>query len=311
MAQVVDSTNIEQYITTGKVDAFKAPEVSRETTDEQGKKDDKTTEKIDDKAEKSEDDDSDLPERVRQQIGKKHRAMKEAEEFAEREYNQRRAAEKRADAEEAEKNALKAKLAEYEQKSRPAIEVVKDEPYPQQSDFETVQEYIAACVKHDVKAERAREKAAAEQQRIADQAAQVRTDFANRLQSFMKETPDFEAVTSAADIELPTAIIQYILESKKGPQIGYALSKLHASDPTELNRVLNLSPILAIEEIGQLVTNLAKPAPKKAEQQQVVSRAPAPITPIDGKTAPVNPDLNRNMTYAEYKALKAQQKGKG
>src|SRR5690242_9627584 len=96
MAQVVDSSNIEQFVTTGKVDEFKAPDVPQETI-EPAKKAEEATEKVDDKASKDEDDDSDLPERVRQQIGKKHRAMKEAEEFAEREYNQRRAAEKRAD----------------------------------------------------------------------------------------------------------------------------------------------------------------------------------------------------------------------
>lgn len=296
MAQVVDSSNIEQFVTTGKVDEFKAPDVPQETI-EPAKKAEEATEKVDDKASKDEDDDSDLPERVRQQIGKKHRAMKEAEEFAEREYNQRRAAEKRAD-------ELERQLADIQQKSRPTVEVVKDEPYPQQSDFETVQEYIAACVKHDVKAERAREKAEAEQQRIAQEAEQVRANFASRLDSFMKETPDFEAVTSAADINLPTAITQYILESKKGPQIGYELSKLYASDPAELNRILKLSPILAIEEIGQLLT--AKPEPK-AKEKPVVSKAPAPITPIEGKSTPVNPDLNRNMSFAEYKRLKASQ----
>lgn len=299
MAQVVDSTNIEQYITTGKVDDFKPPEAKPSGGTEEIVEPKK--EQIDDP--KDERFGDNLPEHARKVIGKKHSAMKEAEEFAEREYNQRRAAEKRAD-------ELERQLADIQQKSRPAIAEVKEEPYPQQSDFETVQDYIAACVKHDVKAERAREKAEAEQTRIANEAAQVRANFAERLQSFMKDTPDFEAVTSAADIELPPAITQYILESKKGPQIGYALSKLHSVDPSEVNRILKLSPILAIEEIGQLVTKLDKPAEKPAKTEQVVSKAPAPITPIEGKTAPVNTDLNRNLSYAEYKALKAQQKGK-
>lgn len=289
MAQVVDSTNIEQFITTGKVDNFKAPadEVPAEVAKEPIK------EPVNDDAAQAEDDEEkDLPERVRQQIGKKHRAMKEAEEFAEREYNQRRAAERRAD-------ALELQIADFQQKSRPAVVEVKE---PQQSDFATVQEYVDALVNFKADQRIAKDKQEAEQQRTADEAERIKTAFANRITEFMKATPDFEAVTSRADVDLPAHVTQYILESDFGPQLGYQLSK----DSAELNRILKLSPIRAIAELGKLEASLAKPV-QKTEAKQEISKAPAPITPIDGKSAPVNPDLNRNMSFADYKALKQQQ----
>lgn len=120
MPQVVDSSNLVQLVTTGQVPEFKPPEAPKPETkpdaptgaktedapkpggeakaaegaakaepdkveqarDEKGQ----FTKAEDSKGEKpkasDDDDDADLPERVRRQIGKKHRRMMEAEEFA-------------------------------------------------------------------------------------------------------------------------------------------------------------------------------------------------------------------------------------
>jgi hypothetical protein len=92
--------------------------------------------------------------------------------------------------------------------------------------------------------------------------------------------------------------------------LGYHLAK----NRDELNRILNLSPIRAIAELGKLEASLEKKPAKEPITEKVavksVSKAPAPITPIEGKSAPVNPDLNRDMPYSEYKRLKQQQAGK-
>jgi hypothetical protein len=291
MSTTVTPDNFVEFIETGKVaDVLDIKEQAKEPKEEVK----------DVTVEAKEDDDSDLSEVVRQKIGKKHRQMKEAEEFAERQYNERRAAEKRAD-------SLEQRLAELEPKSR--LAVVKDEePYPEQSDFQTVQEYIAACVKHDVKRERALEKAEAEQQRRSAEAMQIQNEFATRLTAFMKETPDFEEVTSRADVNLPEGITQYILESKQGPQIGYALAKLNETDPTELNRILSLKTIRAIDEIGQLVAPIAKP---KAESSAApTSKAPAPIAPLEGNGTGIQKDPAK-MNFKEYRAYEeARRRGK-
>src|SRR6267154_1362048 len=127
--QVVTPDNFQQLIETGKVPEFKAPDESKteskaeqqpageQARGEDGKfvakdapldtpaeKSDKSSTdakadevKADDQPKAEDSDGEDLPEKVRKKIGAKHRAMKEAEEFAEREFNKRKAAERRAD----------------------------------------------------------------------------------------------------------------------------------------------------------------------------------------------------------------------
>lgn len=300
MAQVVTSENIAEFMQNGKVADFKPPEEAKDPEV-------KTEAKAEVESAKAEDD-HDLPDGVKAKvdkiIGKKHKEMKEAEEFAEREYNQRRAAEKQADQLKADRDALAAKLAEYEQKSRPAT--VKEAP--KQSDFQTVEEYVEALADYKLEL-KSKERDEAEKQRLAnEQARQIQNEFAAKLEVAQKKYPDFQEVTEAADFETPPHITQYMLESDNGPDIGYHLSKLYRDDPAELNRILKLSPIRGIAELGKLEASFSKPAPKEPVKEVAVSKAPAPITPIEAKTTPVNPDLNRDMPYSEYKRLKALQK---
>lgn len=305
MAQVVTSENIAEFIQTGKVAEFKPPQ---EGGTEEVKDSEVKTEVKSEDAAKAEHDD--LPDGVKAKvdkiIGKKHKEMKEAEEFAEREYNQRRAAEKQADQLKADRDALAAKLAEYEQKSRPAVV----EP-PKQSDFTTVDEYIEALADYKLE-QKSKQRDEAEKQRIAnEQARQIQNEFAKSIQAAQEKYPDFQEVTEAADFETPPHITQYMLESDAKAELGYHLSKLYRDDPKELNRILNLSPIRGIAELGKLEASITKTAPKTEVKEVVkevpVSKAPAPIIPIEAKTTPVNPDLNRDMPYSEYKRLKAQQ----
>lgn len=293
MVNVVTSEGFQAFVESGKTEEIKPPEKIEQKTEESSKEAPEVAAKAED------DDDKDLPERVRQQIGKKHRAMKEAEEFAEREYNQRRAAEKQADQWKSDRDALAKRLEDLEQKSRPAVV----EEAPKQSDFQTVDEYIEALVsfKADQKFKQQNE---AERQRIAnDQARQIQNEFAARLEKAQKKFPDFQEVTEAADFETPPHVTQYMLESDNGAELGYHLSKLYRDNRDELNRVLKLSPIRAIAELGKMEANLSKPAEKPADKV-TISKAPAPITPIAGGSGDINVDLNRDMPFAEYKRLK-------
>lgn len=297
MAQVVTNDNIQEFMENGRVDEFKPP-VPRETEPEVVTTEAKVEAKEAPKGE--DDDDKDLTEKVRQKIGKKHREKMEAEEFAEQQYNERRAAEKRAD-------QLEAQLKDMQEKSRPApVEAIE----PKQEDFATVQDYIKAMVAFNLKIERDAERKKSEQERQEQHALKVQNEFAASLEAMSKKYADFEDVTAAANITLPTVVTEYLLESDSKAELGYKLAVMYRDDRAELNRILNLSPIRAIAELGKLEAGLEKkPDAAKPEVAKVaVSKAPAPITPIEGKSAPVNPDLNRDMPYAEYKLLKAQKK---
>lgn len=296
--QVVTSENFQQFVETGKVPEFKPPEAPKadakvdEPVKEPVRAADGTfaevkTDKVE-AAPVAEDEDGLTPdekarftEQISKKIGAKHRLMKEAEEFGRNQYLERLAAEKRAD-------ELERKVNELETKSRPAPEAEKAQPKPE--DFTTVAEYTDALTdwKVDKKfAEREQQQAADKARAEAEAATKA---FQTRLAAAIKEIPDYQEVIDGSDAIAKHHILNYLIESDIGPTLQYHLAK----NPDVLDRLNQLSPIKAIAELGKLETKLEKPVEPKAEAKLnsvvPVSQAPAPITPIDGKTTPVHKD---------------------
>lgn len=243
-------------------------------------------------------DDADLPERVRKQIGKKHRAMREAEEFARQLYGDKTAAEQRA--EKAERELAEARAG----KSGPASE--KDSKEPKAEDFKTVGEYAEALAEYKVEKKFA-ERDAKREQEAREQAMQVaQAAHMKRIEAAAKEIPDYAEVVADSDIDLPPHMAVYIAESSMGPKIGYHLAK----HPEDFDRISKLSPIRAIAELGKLEDRLEKPAKAKepdAEEKPAISRAPSPITPLEGKSAPSQKDPAK-MTIQELREYERAQK---
>lgn len=302
--QVVTSENFQQLVETGKVEDFKPPETPKVEAEpvkadavDQPRGDDgkfvaKTPEvKADDAAKAEDDEDKDLTEHVRRKIGAKHRQMKEAEEFAEQQYNERKAAERRAE-------KLEQELTEFRTKSRPAP--AEDNGPPNPDDFKTVAEYTDAPTDYKLEkklAEYRQNEAARTQQEAA---AKMFNAHQERLAKAMKEIPDFEEITSI-DVNLPPHISQHIVESDMGPLLGYHLAKY----PEERDRIFKLSPVRAVAELGKLEMKLEKPAKVDGEKPDArvtsISKAPTPITPLDGKSTPVQKDPAK-MSFQELRA---------
>lgn len=306
--QVVTSENFQQFVETGKVPEFKPPEAPKadakvdEPVKEPVRAADGTfaevkTDKVE-AAPVAEDEDGLTPdekarftEQISKKIGAKHRLMKEAEEFGRNQYLERLAAEKRAD-------ELERKVNELETKSRPAPEAEKAQPKPE--DFTTVAEYTDALTdwKVDKKfAEREQQQAADKAKAEAEAATKA---FQTRLAAAIKEIPDYQEVIDSSEAIARHHILNYLIESDIGPKLQYHLAK----NPDVLDRLNQLSPIKAIAELGKLETKLEKPVEPKAEAKLnsvvPVSQAPAPITPIDGKTTPVHKDP-ATMTIKELR----------
>jgi hypothetical protein len=314
--QVVTSENFAQLVETGRVDDFKAPEApakaetpAKEAQTEPTRGEDgkfvprgsvDTTEgkEVNGKdAAKTAGEDDDLPERARQQIGKKHRAMKEAEEFGRSQYLERLAAEKRAD--EAER-----KLGEREAKSRPATEEAKE---PKPEDFATVGEYTEALTDFKVEKKFKAREAESERQRIAAAQAEADRAYSTRVAEAVKKHPDFyekmEEMGKSGDDRVPTDVVEYIRESEYGPLLQYHL----ATNQSEFERLKKLSPRRFIAELGKLESTLETPkvAPALASVAKTVSQAPAPITPIDTSSTVVNKDPAK-MTFPELREYERQ-----
>lgn len=340
MVQVVTNENIQQLIQTRQVPEFKAPEVKAEpvkaesgavTVDTAAQEQPKTEPqrgadgkfvKAEEKAEadkapdtavkaaesddEHDDDGAKLSDAVKRKIdkivAKKHRAMKEAEEFARDEYRERKAAVERAEALQREIDALKSG------KSQPGTASTEGDE-PKMEDFKTVGEYAKALAKYEV--------AQAEKVRSADQAKQsqkqaiesVQQQFAERVAATAKEIPDYHEVVEAADWEVPHHMQAYLVDSENGARLGYHLAK-HRD---EFDRIAKLSPIRAFAELGKLedkLTTKAAPASAAAPATTQVSRAPAPITPLEGKSTTVAKDPSQ-MSFAELRAFRQAERAAG
>ncbi len=239
-------------------------------------------------------DDADLPERVRKQIGKKHRAMREAEEFAREMRAEREAERERADRAEAALNALKSGPAD-----------AKDPKEPKAEDFKTVGEYAEALAEYKVEKKFAEREAKQAQER-QEAAARAAQDALNkRIAATVKELPDYAEVIADSDLDIPPHMAVYIAESPIGPKLGYHFAK----HPEDFDRINALSPIRAIAELGKLEDRLdKKPEAKEAKAEEPsVSRAPSPIKPLDGTAAPVQKDPAK-MTIQELREYERTQR---
>lgn len=349
MATVVNSENLVEFISTGKVPEFKAPDAKpavtvtpesspqAKTNGASGDSGQKVGESGDagkargsdgkflpaDKAgakpagqETDDPDDVELPERVRRQIGKKHRQMKEAEEFAASEARRAIQAEQRArELEEQLRQARGGKSAGQETSAANS----DDDPEPDQKDFKTVGDYAKALTKWEVRqeAKRARE-AGAKHTAVAQeqQEAQVLAKaFEDRQTEFMKTCPDYEAVMEDCDLDMHNAGMQYLIESEVGPQLAYWLSK--PENQHHITRINKLSPVRIAAELGKLEDKLGsqqqqqtevkpadqKSAPAPAASARQVSKAPAPIEPLsaDASASQGQKDPSQ-MSFAELRA---------
>lgn len=338
MAQVVTNENMLEFIQNRQVPEFKAPDAKAEPAkpsepevkpearrDEPAKAEPvrgpdgkfvKAEEKVEEPAAKAADDDehdddgakfSDAVKRkIDKIVAKKHRAMKEAEEFGREEYRERKAAVERAEALQRELDALKAGKSG----TGPASE--GDEPKPE--DFKTVGEYTRALTKYEVaqakKTEKAAESAEKAKQTQQQQMQAATERLGERVAEFAKATPDYAQVMKAADWEVPPHMQAYFVDSENPGLLGYHL----ASHADEFDRIAKLSPIRAFAELGKLEDRLtvkpAVPAEKPTAAATQVSRAPAPITPLEGKTTQVTKDPS-TMTFRELRAHRQAERAAG
>jgi hypothetical protein len=181
-------------------------------------------------------------------IGKKHRMMKEAEEFAAAQYSERRLAEQRAQAVERELAELRAKSAAPPQE--PATETAR----PERAKFATDQEFLDAMIAWGVE-EGLKKRAQEEAKRAAERRqADILEAAKGRIAKALEVVPDFEAVTRAADIEVPPVVAGYMQKSPMFAELGYHLAK----NQDVLKSLAKLEPDEQLVTIGK-IESILKP----------------------------------------------------
>jgi hypothetical protein len=228
-----------------------------------------------------------LTAKMQKAIGKKHRALREAEEFAAAQYNTAQLAQRRA-------QELEAELARV-RGSKAEPEAPKATAKPQRQDFGNESDYIDAMIQFGVeqslqakREQEAREAAERHQQEILDSAR-------GRIQRAMELVPDFAEVTGAVDMEVPTAVAGYMQKSELFAELGYHLAK----NPEVLVSLTKLAPDEQLVKIGKIESTLqpfgSKTTPNDTQSSQSTGKPkPAPSEPTGnvpskarGNAAPV------------------------
>ena len=195
------------------------------------------------------------------------------------------------------REALEARIKALEQ-PKPTAE---EDQEPQPSQFQDAFEYAKALAEYaadkriaEMKKQEAEERAAQERQKVIE-------SWASKVQTAKANLPDFDEVVASSDVVVSDDVRDAILESDVGPQVLY-----HLAENDELaKKISGMSTKAALREIGKLEERLsAKPEVKT--DPVVKSRAPAPINPIRGGSAPldlpINSDGEFHGTYAQWKA---------
>ncbi len=243
---VIDSSNLEAILNDAGVEKPQQ-EPTTEPAPAEVKPEAKADQKPDDEALDVEGEDGltprqkqELSAKMQKAIGRKHRQLKEAEEFAATQYAERKLAEQRAQNLERQLEQLKPKA------------VVTEPQKPKREDFASESDYIDAQIQFGI-SEGLRKEEARQAQIREDQAREaVETAARERIKKAIELVPDFAEVTEGADLEVPPAIASYMQSSELFAELGYHFAK----NPDLLLSLTNLSPAQQLVKIGRIEATL-------------------------------------------------------
>lgn len=113
-----------------------------------------------------------------------------------------------------------------------------------------------------------------------------------------KEFPDFGEALSTFQLlgGAPADFLEVVTSMEEGHKVLHHLGK----DPELAEKVLSMSPVKQALELARIESSLSKKTPSTP-----VSKAPEPITPIGGKSSPVEPsDFASTADYVAWRKSK-------
>lgn len=307
---VVDNTNLPQMLAEARGEKY-VPEVKDEVKPTEEKVEAKVEPENDLGLEKEQAADPKLTAIVRKAVDRKHRQFKEAEEFGEAQFEEKRLLAKKLEATERENARLKEQLA-------PAVEAPKE---PKKADFKTDDEYQDAKIAWGVQQALDKRDREAHEAAQADRAREIFTTAEARITSAKELVHDFQEAIEAVpeNITIATSTLGYMQESELFAELGY----YYAKNLQEYEKLSKMSPAKQLVAIGKIESTLKPFAPSaevevktpqgeskdgKAKADPSINGSkpskarPEPIKPLEtGSASQVEKPLSE-MTLAEAKA---------
>jgi len=273
----VDNSNLEDMLVEAGVEPVEAtvgdkaadkPAADAKPADKIEAKTEAETEDADD----VEDDDGvttrqkrELSGKMLKAIGKKHRQVKEAEEFAAHQYQEKKISEARA-------SDLERQLQEVQAKANP----VKEDIEPAREDFANDSEYMKASIKWGVGQGIQQQKAMEE---LQERQASVQAQFKRAAEL----VPDFETATNNLP-PLPQGVVAYMRESDMFAELGYHFAK----NKGDAAKLVSLSPLKQLVELGRIETTLrpfgSSESSSKADDKSETDGKPSKAAPSTADT---------------------------
>ena len=252
-------------------------------------------------------DDSAKGKPFQERINELTRLRKEADEFAEGEYNARVRSDERIKALETELEELRKGLP------TPADdETGKPDPksYKEGEEAKYWEDLAKWTADKAVAKDRIEQRAQAEKQAAEAESARILSEHEGRVREFKKSAPDYDEVFAAiGENPIRPWLKDAVLESDHSAELAYHLAK----NPDEVVRLNKMKAITAVRELGRLESRLVDKVEKLDSQRQPDASAatptrtrniPAPITPVRGGESTIDKDPRQPMPYSEYKALR-------
>lgn len=216
----------------------------------------------------------------------------------------RKQAEENAAKSQAEKEALEARLREYEGRSTQQKQVDPIGVEPKADQFDDAFEYAKALAEWSTeKALYERDKQDADR-RLDEERSKVLKAWNEKIEKAKVELPDFDEMIASSTVQVSDAVRDAILESDTGAEILYHL----ASEEEYAQKLSAMPTAKALKEIGKLEARFErKEAPVETKPKAVArqSKAPSPISPIRGTgSAMDNPIGSDGEFHGSYQAWK-------
>lgn len=212
----------------------------------------------------------------------------------------------------AEKEALEARLREYEGRANPQLQA-DESPIgrePRADQFTDAFEYAKALAEWSAeKALYDRDQQEANR-KIEEERQKVIKSWSEKLEKAKPNLPDFDDVVDSTQVVVSNEVRDAIIESDVGPEILYHLASL---DGEEAEKFQALPVAKALREIGKLEARFEK---QEAAQEEAVrskpvvqkSKAPAPLSPIkatgSAMETPIGSDGEFHGSFQAWKAAR-------
>ena len=226
---------------------------------------------------------------------------------ADRLLRQRNKAREEATQAKAEREALSARLAALEAKQVANTHVteapvVNANEKPDKTKYTDAFQYAEDLARWSARQERIEMQQEIQKKEQAEAQMKQAKTWTDKIKKFEAELHDYDDVLNASTAQVKNVVRDAMMESDYGPKLFY-----HLAQNEELaEKLMNISDMQALKEIGKLEAKFEAEVEGKTEKkpQMIKSKAPAPISPIKGGKSPEDISDGDGLDFRKYRELR-------